>query len=105
MDKKMLYAHVTPEEYEQLVQTKRQSKNVREHERLHIIQLSSQGKNVPELAKLFGRCTATIRDYIERYNQGGLNYLNLSILLSWHYSDSASALSSPQASWDTLESR
>ena len=71
----MLYAHVTPEEYERLIQTKKQSRNIREHERLHIIQLSSQGKRVPELAKLFGRCTATIRDYIERYNKGGLKNL------------------------------
>ena len=47
----MLYAHVTPKEYEQLVQTKRQSRNVRKHERLHLIQLFSQEKSVLELAK------------------------------------------------------
>lgn len=71
----MLYARVTPEEYELLIQAKKRSKQVREHERLHIIELSSKGKTIPELANLFGRCTATIRDYIKRYNQGGIKCL------------------------------
>jgi transposase len=71
----MLYANITPKNHEQLTQAMKQSKNIQEYQRLHIIQLSSKGKTVPELADLFERCTATIRDYIKRYNTGGLKYL------------------------------
>jgi transposase len=42
---------------------------------LKIIHLSSQGKSVPELATLFDLCHATVRDYITRYNAGGLDGL------------------------------
>lgn len=71
----MLYTNTTPKDLEELAQAMKQSKNIREYQRLHIIQLSSKGKTVPELADLFNRGEATIRDYIKRYNQGGLNRL------------------------------
>lgn len=71
----MLYAHVSPKESEQLVTALKQSQNVRWYQRLHIIQLSSKGQSVTELSNLFGRCTATIRDYIKRYNQNGIEGL------------------------------
>ena len=60
----MLYANATPKDLEKLTQAMKQSKNVKEYQRLHIIQLSLKGKTVPELADLFEPCTATIRDYI-----------------------------------------
>ena len=71
----MLYANATPKGLEKLTQAMKQSKNVKEYQKLHIIQLSLKGKTVPELADLFEPCTATIRDYIKRYNSGGLKYL------------------------------
>lgn len=46
----MLYANTTPTDHEQLTQAMKQSKNIQEYQRLHIIQLSSTGKTVPELA-------------------------------------------------------
>jgi transposase len=71
----MLYAKTTPQELESVEQAMKHNKNITEYQRLHIIQLSSKGKTVPELAELFNRCQATIRDYIKRYNQGGLKQL------------------------------
>lgn len=53
----------------------KRSKNIKEYQRLHIIQLSSNGKTVPELADFFNRGEATIHDDIKRYNQGGLKRL------------------------------
>lgn len=58
----MLYANATPKDLEKLTQAMKQSKNVKEYQRLHIIQLSLKGKTVPELADLFEPGTATIRD-------------------------------------------
>lgn len=71
----MLYANATPKDLEELTQAMKKSKNIKEYQRLHIIQLSSKGKTVLELADLFERGTATIRDYIKRYNTGGLKHL------------------------------
>ena len=71
----MLYAQATPQDIKALEYAMKQNKNIREYQRMHIIQLSLSGKTVPELSKLFNRCKATIRDYIKRYNQGGLKPL------------------------------
>lgn len=71
----MLYAHISPKESERIVKALKQSQSVRWYQRLHIIQLSSKGKSVTELSDLFGRGTATIRDYIKRYNQNGIEGL------------------------------
>lgn len=71
----MLYAHASEEEQKQLAQAMKQTQNLSWYQRLHIIQLSSKGKSVTELSDLFGRCTATLRDYIKRYNKGGIEGL------------------------------
>lgn len=42
------------------------------YRRLLIIQLSSEGKTVPELASMFLLTEATTRQYIHDYNDGGL---------------------------------
>jgi len=42
------------------------------YRRLLIIQLSSEGKSIPELASLFLLTEATVRQYIHDYNNGGL---------------------------------
>jgi transposase len=71
----MLYAEVSPQTYDRLLNAIQQSSDRNWYRRLKIIQLSSQGKSVPELATLFDRCKATVRDYIKRYNAGGLDGL------------------------------
>lgn len=71
----MLYAHVSTEDSERLAEAMKQTTNIRWHQRLHIIQLSSKGKSVPELTDLFERCADTVRKYIKQYNHGGLEGL------------------------------
>ena len=71
----MLYAEVSPQAYDRLLNAIQQSSARNWYRRLKIIQLSSQGKSVPELATLFDLCKATVRDYIKRYNAGGLDGL------------------------------
>lgn len=71
----MLYAHVSPEDSERIAEAMKQTKEITWHQRLHIIQLSSKGKSVPELTDLFERCADTIRKYIKHYNHGGLEGL------------------------------
>jgi len=48
------------------------TKDARWYQRLIIIQLSSQGETVSKLADMFNVCKATVRDYIKRFNTGGL---------------------------------
>jgi transposase len=71
----MLYAEVSPPADDILLNAIQQSTERNWYRRLKIIQLSSQGKAVPELATLFDLCEATVRDYITRYNAGGLDGL------------------------------
>jgi len=51
------------------------TKDVKWYQRLKIIQLSSQGEKVSKLARTFDVCKASVRDYIRRYNLGGLKLL------------------------------
>ena len=51
------------------------TKDAKWYQRLKIIQLSSQGEKVSKLASMFDVCKATVRDYIRRYNLGGLKLL------------------------------
>ena len=51
------------------------TKDAKWYRRLKIIQLSSQGEKVSKLASMFDVCKATVRDYIRRYNLGGLKLL------------------------------
>ncbi len=71
----MLYANSNPEDAAHLKRALKQTKDATWYQRLTIIQLSSQGKSVPELHTLFDRCTATIRECIKKYNAGGLEEL------------------------------
>lgn len=68
----MLFAEVKPEAREELMTALKQSSDAKWYRRLKIIQLSSQQTSVPQLATLFDLCTATVRDYITRYNAHGL---------------------------------
>jgi len=71
----MIYAQIIPGDRELLGSELKAAKAAKWYRRLKIIELSSQGKTVPELANLFGVCKATIRDYIHRYNEGGIGNL------------------------------
>jgi transposase len=74
-DEAMLFAEVSPEASEKLHEALKQASDAKWYRRLKIIQLSSQQTPVPELATLFDLCTATVRDYITRYNADGLTGL------------------------------
>ena len=68
----MLYAQMTEADRQTLQAKLKVAKDTSWYRRLKIIDLSAQGKSVPELAVLFDLSEATVRDYIHRYNQGGL---------------------------------
>jgi len=71
----MLYAQVNEEGRALLEQELKAAKDAKWYRRVKIIDLSSQGKTVPELAAEFDLSKATVRDYLKRYNQGGLEGL------------------------------
>ena len=71
----MIYAQVDDEGLKPLRKELKSTKDVKWYRRLKIVQLSSQGETVRQLAKQFDVCQATVRDYIERYNIGGLETL------------------------------
>ncbi|MBC8231520.1 helix-turn-helix domain-containing protein [bacterium] len=68
----MIYAKVNPEAIEVLETELKKPKDGNWYRRLKIIHLSSQGYTVPQLSCFFDLSSATVRDYIKRYNQGGL---------------------------------
>lgn len=93
----MLYAHVSPEDRERIREAMKHVKDSKWYQRLHIIHLSSEGTSVPELAVLFAQCAATIRNYIKRYNDGGLEGLQR------HYSPGApKKIPFSKAEWEAL---
>ena len=63
------------EKQKRLADALKASKSKNWYRRLKIIQLSAAGYTVPQLSKLFNLSEATIRRYIKRYNQGGLDVL------------------------------
>jgi transposase len=71
----MIYAQVNDEGLKLLEKELKSTEDVKWYRRLKIIQLSSQGETVPQLAQSFDVCQATVRDYIKRYNSGGLDAL------------------------------
>jgi len=68
----MIYVHITPEERAILEAEFKHTEDVEWYRRVKIIALSAQGTPVPTLARLFDRCRATVRTYIQRYNATGL---------------------------------
>lgn len=74
----MAYAHVTDEGLKLLEKELKSTKDHKRYRRLKIIQLSSQGAKIPQLVKQFDVCENTIRNYIKRYDKGGLETLKRS---------------------------
>jgi transposase len=68
----MIYAQVNDEGLKLLEEELKSTKDVKWYRRLKIIQLSSQGETVRQLAKQFDVCEATVRDYIKGYERDGL---------------------------------
>ena len=72
---KLIIAIIQPEELpgvkEELLKEIKQTTDAKWYRRLKIIQLSAENMSVPNLATLFDLCTATVRDYIKRYNAEG----------------------------------
>ena len=71
----MIYAQVDDEGLKLLRKELKATKDAKWYRRLKIIQLSSQSETVPQLAERFDVCQATVREYIKRYNKGGLDTL------------------------------
>lgn len=68
----MLFAKVDPTARKELEQTIKRAENPKWYRRLKVIDLSAKGHSAQELAKLFDLSQNTVREYITRYNQGGL---------------------------------
>ena len=74
----MIFAKVIDEGLKLLKKELKSTRDAKWYRRLKIVQLSSQKRTVSQLAKDFDVCEATVRDYIRRYNEGGLEALKRS---------------------------
>jgi transposase len=68
----MLFAHVSPQEQETLLEELKQASDATWYRRLKIIPRSSKRTTGPELARLFALCPDPVRREIKRYHAGGL---------------------------------
>ena len=71
----MLYAKVDQPAREALNQAIKTAKNVKTYRRLKVIDLSAKGQKVSEIAAIFDLSDNTVRGYINRYNQAGVEGL------------------------------
>ena len=73
----MIYAHAQREgDISQLAyEIKICRDNVKWYRRLKIVQLSTTGDSVPQLAGQFDLCQETVRNYVTAYNSGGIDAL------------------------------
>ena len=93
----MLYAPVNEESRALLEQELKAAQDANWYRRVKIIHLSSQGKTVSELAAEFDLSKATVRDYLKRYNQAGLQGLK-----SRYSPGRPRKLKFPKAAWEEL---
>lgn len=68
----MLFAQITKQGLEELKSAINTTEDAKWYRRLKIIDLSAQGHRVPELAQWFDIGEASVRRYIQQYNEGGL---------------------------------
>jgi transposase len=71
----MISAKINEEDLKLLAGELKSTQDAKWYRRLKIIQLSSLGETVSKLSNTFDVCKATVRDYIKRYNGGGLESL------------------------------
>ena len=67
----MIFAFINDENIELFEKELKETKDAKWYRRLKILHLSYKGLTVPQLAQEFDLSSATVRDYIKRYNQGG----------------------------------
>ena len=71
----MKFANVDEQQHQKLKQAMAQTKDKKWYRRLMIIKLSGQGHQVKQLADMFNLHANTVREYIGRYNEGGITGL------------------------------
>ena len=71
----MIYAKVDEPDRAELMAAMKRTNDKKWYRRLKIIDLSGQHFSVPTLAIIFNLSPYTIRNYIQRYNSGGLEKL------------------------------
>ena len=71
----MIYAKVNQVGREALKKAIKTAQNAKWYSRLKVIDLSSKGQKVSEIAAIFDLSDSTIRSYINRYNQAELEGL------------------------------
>lgn len=71
----MLRAKVEPEARKELKTAINKADNPKWYRRLKVIDLSAKGHSSPKIGNLFDLSGHTVRDYIKRYNRGGLTGL------------------------------
>jgi transposase len=71
----MLFAQINEQSRTLLHEALQAAEEAKWYRRLQVIVLSGQGHQVSEIAPLTRLSEATIRDYIKRYNHGGLSGL------------------------------
>lgn len=67
----MIRIHLTDEERQELRREARRTVG-RVSERIHFVLLSDQGYSPPQIGAIFGYCAATVRMWLERYQEKGL---------------------------------
>lgn len=68
----MIFAEIDTRGRKELEEGLKTATEAKWYRRLKVIDLSSQGERVPALAQVFDLSQDTVRDYIKRYNRGGL---------------------------------
>ena len=71
----MLYAKVDKTDRKVLNQAVKKAQTIKEYRRLKVIELSAKGQKVGQIAAIFDLADNTVRGYINRYNQAGLEGL------------------------------
>ena len=71
----MVYAKVDQTGRKILNQALKKAQTIKEYRRLKVIDLSAKGQKVGQIAVIFDLADNTVRGYINRYNQAGLEGL------------------------------
>lgn len=107
----MKYAQIDDQsDRQELQQAMKKAKQSKWYRRLKIIDLSTRGYKVSQLAEMFDLSAATIRQYIKRYNSAGLSGLEPSYgtgrkaKLSWSHGQWTDLLNQAPSQFDKLES-
>jgi transposase len=105
----MIYANVDENGRIELDRALKDAKDKNWYRRLKVIDLSNLGYSVPELSNMFDLHARTIRDYIHRYNGGGLSELaprygrGRKELLSWSKEQWLELMNQAPCQFDKLE--